>query len=60
MWRNVLVAEIPQPGRATYLFAKPDNQDDFLERYTKLTREDMVVVRPTYEGGEALDSLDLS
>ena len=41
VWRNVLVAEIPQPGHATYLFAKPENQDDFLERYARLTREDI-------------------
>ncbi len=41
VWRNVLVAEIPQLGHATYLFAKPENQDDFLERYAKLTREDI-------------------
>ena len=41
VWRNVLVAEIPQPGNATYLFVKPDNHDDFLERYAKLTREDI-------------------
>jgi len=39
VWRNVLVAEIPQPGHATYLFAKPENLDEFLERYAKLTRE---------------------
>lgn len=39
--RNVLIAEIPEPGHATYLFAKPDNLDDFLERYAKLTREDI-------------------
>lgn len=41
VWRNVLVAETPQPGHATYLFAKPENLDDFLERYAKLTREDI-------------------
>ena len=41
VWRNVLVAEIPQPGYATYIFAKPENLDDFLERYAKLTREDI-------------------
>ncbi len=41
VWRNVLVAEIPQPGHATYLFAKPDHLDDFLECYAKLTREDI-------------------
>jgi hypothetical protein len=41
VWRNVLIAEIPEPGHATYLFAKPENQDDFLDRYAKLTREDI-------------------
>lgn len=41
VWRNALIAEIPEPGHATYLFAKPDNLDDFLERYAKLTREDI-------------------
>jgi hypothetical protein len=41
VWRNLLVAEIPQPGHATCLFAKPENQDDFLDRYATLTREDI-------------------
>jgi hypothetical protein len=41
VWRNVLIAEIPEPGHATYLFAKPENQDDFLDRYARLTREDI-------------------
>ena len=41
VWRNVLIAEIPQPGHATYLFAKPEDLDEFLERYSKLTREDI-------------------
>ena len=41
VWRNVLIAEIPEPGHATYLFAKPENQDDFLDRYATLTREDI-------------------
>ena len=41
VWRNVLIAEIPEPGHATYLFAKPDNLDHFLEGYAKLTREDI-------------------
>jgi hypothetical protein len=41
VWRNVLVAEIPQPGHATYLFAKPEDQRDFLESYAGLTREDI-------------------
>jgi hypothetical protein len=39
--RNVLVAEIPQSGHATYLFAKSENLDGFLERYAELTREDI-------------------
>jgi len=29
VWRKVLIAEIPEPGHATYLFAKPENLDDF-------------------------------
>ncbi len=41
VWRNVLIAEIPQPGHATYLFTKPEDLDEFLERYSKLTREDI-------------------
>ncbi len=41
VWRDVLVAEIPQPGHATYLFAKPANLGDFLEHYARLTREDI-------------------
>ncbi len=28
-------------GHATYLFARPENLGEFLERYAKLTREDI-------------------
>ena len=41
VWHNVLIAEIPQLGHATYLFAKPNSLDDFLESYAKLTRDDI-------------------
>ncbi len=41
IWARVLIAEIPEPGHATYVFAKPDNLDDFLDRYAKLTRSDI-------------------
>lgn len=39
VWGRLLIAEIPEPGHATYVFAKPDNLDAFLARYAKLTRE---------------------
>lgn len=41
VWGRVLIAEIPEPGHATYVFAKPDNLDAFLDRYAKLTRNDI-------------------
>ena len=40
-WRHVLIAELPQPGHATYVFAKPDNVDAFLRKYSSVTREDI-------------------
>jgi hypothetical protein len=39
--RNVLIAEIPEPGHATYLFATPENLDNFLKCYAKLARDDI-------------------
>lgn len=39
VWGRLLITEIPEPGHATYVFAKPDNLDAFLDRYAKLTRE---------------------
>jgi hypothetical protein len=41
VWGRALIAEIPEPGHATYVFAKPDNLDAFLDRYAKLTRNDI-------------------
>lgn len=41
VWRNVLVAEIPEPGHATYAFTKPASLDEFLTSYAKLTRADI-------------------
>lgn len=41
VWSRVLIAEIPEPGHATYVFARPDNLDAFLDRYAKLTRNDI-------------------
>lgn len=41
LWRNVLISEVPQPGHATYVFAKPDNIASFMSRYSHATREDV-------------------
>jgi hypothetical protein len=41
LWQNVLIAEVPEQGHATYLFAKPDNMDAFLRKYSAVTREDI-------------------
>lgn len=41
VWRNILIAEIPEPGHATYCFTKPANLDEFLAAYAKLTRDDI-------------------
>jgi len=41
VWDKVLIAEIPEPGHATYVFARPDNLDEFLAQYSKITREDI-------------------
>jgi len=41
VWDQVLIAEIPEPGHATYVFARPDNLDEFLAQYSKITREDI-------------------
>ena len=40
-WPNVLIAEVPEQGHATYLFAKPECMDAFLNRYSGVTREDI-------------------
>jgi hypothetical protein len=41
LWPNVLIAEVPEQGHATYLFAKPECMDTFLNRYSVVTREDI-------------------
>ena len=38
---NVVVAETPQLGNATYLFAKPQSMDCFLAAYTKVSKDDI-------------------
>ncbi|MBX9600054.1 MAG: hypothetical protein K2X35_03580 [Bryobacteraceae bacterium] len=38
---NVIVAEIPQAGHATYVFAKPKSLDAFMRRYGGVTRDDI-------------------
>lgn len=46
-WPNVLIAEVPEQGHATYLFAKPECMDAFLNRYASVARED---IRQNREG----------
>ncbi|MEZ5399164.1 MAG: hypothetical protein R2729_05805 [Bryobacteraceae bacterium] len=41
VWTNVLVAEIPQLGHATYVFAKPEDVSAFMRRYSCVTRADI-------------------
>lgn len=41
VWANVLIAEIPQLGHATYVFAKPEDVHTFMRRYSQTTREDI-------------------
>ena len=41
VWRNVLVSEVPQPGHATYVFAKPDSITGFMNQYSHATRDDL-------------------
>ena len=41
VWRDVLISEIPQTGHATYVFARPDDLEDFFVCYAKSTREDI-------------------
>ena len=40
-WANVLIAEVPEQGHATYVFAEPECMDAFLSDYSRLTREDI-------------------
>lgn len=41
VWANVLIAEIPQLGHATYVFAKPEDVRAFMRRYSNATRDDI-------------------
>jgi hypothetical protein len=41
LWPNALIAEVPEAGHATYLFAKPDSMDAFLTKYSTVTRADI-------------------
>ena len=41
VWANVLIAEIPQLGHATYVFRKPEDVHAFMRRYSQATREDI-------------------
>ncbi|MCL4851248.1 MAG: hypothetical protein KJZ78_07665 [Bryobacteraceae bacterium] len=40
-WANVLIAEIPALGHATYVFKKPEDVRAFMRRYSQVTREDL-------------------
>lgn len=41
LWPHVLISEVPQPGHATYVFAKPADVGEFMKRYSHATREDV-------------------
>lgn len=41
VWTNVLIAEVPQQGYATYLFARPKSMEEFMRHYAGTTREDV-------------------
>jgi hypothetical protein len=41
VWNHVLISEVPQPGHATYVFARPSNVDAFMSRYSQVRREDV-------------------
>lgn len=41
VWANVLIAEIPQLGHATYVFTKPEDVRTFMRRYSRATRDDI-------------------
>jgi hypothetical protein len=41
VWSNVLIAEIPQLGHATYVFTKPEDVRAFMRRYSSVTRDDI-------------------
>jgi hypothetical protein len=39
VWPHVLISEVPQPGHATYVFAKPDTLNGFMDLYSRTNRE---------------------
>ena len=41
VWENVLIAEVPQQGHATHLFARPRNMDKLMKHYARAEREDV-------------------
>jgi hypothetical protein len=38
---DILISEVPQPGHATYLFARPPSLQRFMKQYSAVTREDI-------------------
>lgn len=41
VWNHLLISEVPQPGHATYVFARPSNVEAFMSRYSQVRREDV-------------------
>ncbi len=41
VWHNILIAEIPSLGHATYLFLRPQNLEEFLAAYAKTARDEV-------------------
>ena len=41
VWPQVLIAEIPELGHATYLFSRPAQLDEFMQRYAGIDRDDV-------------------
>jgi len=41
VWPQVLIAEIPEPGHATYLFSRPAQLDEFMHSYAGIERDDV-------------------
>ena len=41
IWPQVLIAEIPEPGHATYLFSRPAQLDEFMQMYAGIDRDDV-------------------
>lgn len=38
---GIVVSELPEPGRATYVFSQPNSHANFLARYAATTRDDI-------------------